>query len=566
MPEISIQTSNGAVKTVSLTGGRLTVGRSSLVELCFADDWGLSRQHFAFEPEGDSWRVQDLGSKNGTFVNNTPLKVPLILKPGDRITAGHLLIVYEPSIEDRQSNISFFRSQGHIGNVAKYRKDIRSYRLDERPFAFGRASALYEGVGKDGEAICVKLYHKTKSIYVDEFARELIALQTLNHPNILPVLEFGIDITDSPFIVLPMCKGGDLRQLLQGGKAYLPVAEALPLLTQVAEALDFAHKKGFIHGDVKPENILRSEGVHTYLSDFGVSRHITIQEHFSAGATTVSAAEDSRGGSTAYLSPEQINENRQTPLSDIYSFALVAYELLTGLLPFDTRLPPFKQMQQKVAGVLIDPRRANCLLSKGAADVLLKGLEADESRRLSSATDLCTDLAKSEQIASLSPNPTKMQTWSSDKPQTKGTRLFISYSRVDRKWVDRIRVHLQPLERMGLIDLWSDDKIKPGEIWQRQLDEAIASSKIALIIISASYLASNYIANEELPALLLKAKAAGLVVLSIIVSPCRYDEDHSLFQFQALNDPTRTLVEMDRGEAERVLASMASHVAELLNA
>ena len=94
--ELLIQCPDGQMKTVPLTGERLSVGRSSLAELCFPEDAGLSRQHFAFEPEGDGWTVEDLGSKNGTFVNNIPLKARLALRPGDRITAGHLVVVYSP--------------------------------------------------------------------------------------------------------------------------------------------------------------------------------------------------------------------------------------------------------------------------------------------------------------------------------------------------------------------------------------------------------------------------------------------------------------------------------------
>jgi len=95
-PELLIQCPDGQMKTVPLTGERLSIGRSSASELCFPEDAGLSRQHFAFESEGAGWTVQDLGSKNGTFVNNIPLKARLILKPGDRITAGHLVIVFAP--------------------------------------------------------------------------------------------------------------------------------------------------------------------------------------------------------------------------------------------------------------------------------------------------------------------------------------------------------------------------------------------------------------------------------------------------------------------------------------
>ena len=93
--ELLIQCPDGQMKTIPLTD-RLSVGRSSAAELCFPDDAGLSRQHFAFEPEGDDWTIQDLGSKNGTFVNYIPLKGKLALQPGDRITAGHLVIVYSP--------------------------------------------------------------------------------------------------------------------------------------------------------------------------------------------------------------------------------------------------------------------------------------------------------------------------------------------------------------------------------------------------------------------------------------------------------------------------------------
>jgi sigma-B regulation protein RsbU (phosphoserine phosphatase) len=93
--ELLIQGPDGQTKTVPLTG-RLSVGRSNSAEISFPEDGGLSRQHFAFEPDGENWTVQDLGSKNGTFVNNLPLKAKLALKPGDRVTAGHLIIVFSP--------------------------------------------------------------------------------------------------------------------------------------------------------------------------------------------------------------------------------------------------------------------------------------------------------------------------------------------------------------------------------------------------------------------------------------------------------------------------------------
>src|SRR5438067_2587425 len=109
--ELLIQCPDGQTKTIPLTGEKLSVGRSSAAELCFPDDAGLSRQHFAFESEDGEWTVQDLGSKNGTFVNKIPLKARLILKPGDRITAGHLVEVYSPDAVNPNSGVVFFEGR-----------------------------------------------------------------------------------------------------------------------------------------------------------------------------------------------------------------------------------------------------------------------------------------------------------------------------------------------------------------------------------------------------------------------------------------------------------------------
>jgi serine phosphatase RsbU (regulator of sigma subunit)/pSer/pThr/pTyr-binding forkhead associated (FHA) protein len=109
--ELVVQCPDGQKKNIPLTGARLSIGRSSAAELCFPEDAGLSRQHFAFEREGDDWTVQDLGSKNGTFVNNIPLKARLILKPGDRVTAGHLAIVFAPEEAGTSSGVVVFEGE-----------------------------------------------------------------------------------------------------------------------------------------------------------------------------------------------------------------------------------------------------------------------------------------------------------------------------------------------------------------------------------------------------------------------------------------------------------------------
>jgi serine phosphatase RsbU (regulator of sigma subunit) len=105
--ELLIQCPDGQMKTIPLSGERLAVGRSSAAELCFPEDAGLSRKHLEFASQGEDWTVQDLESKNGTFVNNIPLKARLILKPGDRITAGHLVMVYSPGAQAQPGVVVF---------------------------------------------------------------------------------------------------------------------------------------------------------------------------------------------------------------------------------------------------------------------------------------------------------------------------------------------------------------------------------------------------------------------------------------------------------------------------
>jgi phosphoserine phosphatase RsbU/P len=111
--EIRIHGPDGPAKVVPLEGDHLTLGRSSTTELCFADDAGLSRQHLAFERDGEEWNLRDLGSKNGTMLNNVRLTGAMRLRSGDRIAAGHLMIVYDdPGKQAVGAGVTFVQGAG----------------------------------------------------------------------------------------------------------------------------------------------------------------------------------------------------------------------------------------------------------------------------------------------------------------------------------------------------------------------------------------------------------------------------------------------------------------------
>ncbi len=139
------------------------------------------------------------------------------------------------------------------------------------------------------------------------------------------------------------------------------------------------------------------------------------------------------------------------------------------------------------------------------------------------------------------------------------TKVFISYSHKDAKHLDRLHVHLAHYERLGLIESWDDTKIVPGTVWREEIKRAMASAKVAILLVSADFLASKFIAEDELPPLLSAAQAGGAVILSIILSPGAF-ESSSLSQFQALNPPSKPLSKRNRHEKEEVWLKAAQAI------
>lgn len=148
----------------------------------------------------------------------------------------------------------------------------------------------------------------------------------------------------------------------------------------------------------------------------------------------------------------------------------------------------------------------------------------------------------------------------------KRTKLFICYSHYDISWLERLRIHLKPLERDYALDIWDDSKIQAGSKWNEEIENAIRSAKVALLIISADFLASDFITSNELPPLLDTSKKDGAVIMPLIVSPSRFKSTKSLSQFQAVNDPSRPLINITKGEQEEVLVKVSEDIETVLKA
>lgn len=143
-------------------------------------------------------------------------------------------------------------------------------------------------------------------------------------------------------------------------------------------------------------------------------------------------------------------------------------------------------------------------------------------------------------------------------------RVFVSYSHRDRRHLDRLQVHLRPIERDGLMDLWDDTRLTPGSEWRREIASAIATAKVAVLLVSADFLASPFIVDNELPPILKAAHSAGAVVLPVIVGACRFARVKELAMFQAVNDPSRPMAILPVAERERLWVRVAESVEAIL--
>ncbi len=182
--------------------------------------------------------------------------------------------------------------------------------------------------------------------FVARFRREALAAARLVHPNIVQVFDFGLDDpTGRHYIVMEFIRGQSGAEILRD-RGRIPLEEALAIVAHACRGLDYAHRNGVVHRDVKPGNLLRSEDGVVKLADFGIAKALSDESHITQVGSVL--------GTAAYLAPEQAHGEEAGPAADLYGLGVVTYQFISGRLPYEaSSLTELVLMQQREAPPLL---------------------------------------------------------------------------------------------------------------------------------------------------------------------------------------------------------------------
>ncbi|WP_372368712.1 protein kinase [Candidatus Uabimicrobium sp. HlEnr_7] len=249
----------------------------------------------------------------------------------------------------------------------------------------GAMGKVFKALDKtSNQQVAIKVIHKSQEDSQDivkRFYRESKLLEKLNHPHIIKIYEQG-EYEGQPYFVMDLVQGTTLTAVLKQ-KNY-PLRRKLSLLIQVLEAVDCAHNEGVIHRDLKPDNIMVTPKAKALVMDFGIARDQDDQNATKLTKTGMLV------GTPLYMSPEQINGEKVTDASDIYTLGVIMYEIITGKVPFCGNLS--KIMWQVAHSDPTHPREVSNNIAKDLSKICLKAMAKEQEERYTTAKAMADDI------------------------------------------------------------------------------------------------------------------------------------------------------------------------------
>ena len=237
--------------------------------------------------------------------------------------------------------------------------------------------------------VAIKVPHR-QGVDFGELLHEPRLLASVSHPNIVAITT--AEKQDNVFFIVMEYVQGETLENIIALKGALDLNRALDFTCQICNGVDHAHRQGVIHRDLRPANVLITENDMVKVADFGTSRFLEIAAH---GTTVI--------GSPPYMAPEQFH-GKAVFASDIYSLGVTMYQMLTGILPYDTPSPA--DVGKLMSGELVSPPRLkNPSIPKGISDIVMRAMAPEVTARYQRASELLQDVLAERQAAQARRSP-----------------------------------------------------------------------------------------------------------------------------------------------------------------